>query len=292
MQLQDMINKNPHMVQNDNQQIYLQSAIHKHSSVKQRFTVVIPVRIDCEERKANLRTVLSLLSVLDCRILVLEADSKAKLQNENWILGVEYLFIKDDSPVFYRTRYINMLLHMTDTDIVSIWDTDVLISLEQLFEAISMIEQGCTIAYPYNGDFVMLTNIESDMARQRFDVEYLKGKKMQSLFGRKSCGGIFLVHRRRYLNCGGENEHFTGWGPEDAERLRRVSILGHKVSWTNVGQAYHLYHPRGSNSNYFSNDEAIKLRKEFCCICGMDREELRQYIKTWQCKSSNQIRIR
>jgi predicted glycosyltransferase involved in capsule biosynthesis len=218
------------------------------------------------------------LSVLDCRILVLEADSKAKLQNENWILGVEYLFIKDNSPVFYRTRYINMLLHMADTDIVSIWDTDVLISLEQLFEAISMIEQGCTIAYPYNGDFVMLTNIESDMARQRFDVEYLKGKKMQSIFGRKSCGGIFLVHRRRYLDCGGENEHFTGWGPEDAERLRRVSILGHKVSWTNAGQAYHLNHPRGKNSNFFEEEAAIRLRKELCKVCSMDKEQLRNYL--------------
>ena len=273
-----MINKNPHMVQNDNQQIYIQSAINIHSSIKQLFTVVIPVRIDCEERKANLRTVLSLLSVLDCRILVLEADSKAKLQNENWILGVEYLFIKDNSPVFYRTRYINMLLHIADTDIVSIWDTDVLISLEQLFEAISMIEQGCTIAYPYNGDFVMLTNIESDMARQRFDVEYLKGKKMQSIFGRKSCGGIFLVHRRRYLDCGGENEHFTGWGPEDAERLRRVSILGHKVSWTNAGQAYHLNHPRGKNSNFFEEEAAIRLRKELCKVCSMDKEQLRNYL--------------
>ena len=281
MQLQDMINKNPHMVQNDNQQIYIQSAINIHSSIKQLFTVVIPVRIDCEERKANLRTVLSLLSVLDCRILVLEADSKAKLQNENWILGVEYLFIKDNSPVFYRTRYINMLLHIADTDIVSIWDTDVLISLEQLFEAISMIEQGCTIAYPYNGDFVMLTNIESDMARQRFDVEYLKGKKMQSIFGRKSCGGIFLVHRRRYLDCGGENEHFTGWGPEDAERLRRVSILGHKVSWTNAGQAYHLNHPRGKNSDFFEEEAAIKLRKELCKVCSMDQEELKHYIENW-----------
>ena len=278
MQLQDMINKNPHMVQNDNQQIYIQSAINIHSSIKQLFTVVIPVRIDCEERKANLRTVLSLLSVLDCRILVLEADSKAKLQNENWILGVEYLFIKDNSPVFYRTRYINMLLHIADTDIVSIWDTDVLISLEQLFEAISMIEQGCTIAYPYNGDFVMLTNIESDMARQRFDAEYLKGKKMQSIFGRKSCGGIFLVHRRRYLDCGGENEHFTGWGPEDAERLRRVSILGHKVSWTNAGQAYHLNHPRGKNSNFFEEEAAIRLRKELCKVCSMDKEQLRNYL--------------
>ena len=278
MQLQDMINKNPHMVQNDNQQIYIQSAINIHSSIKQLFTVVIPVRIDYEERKANLRTVLSLLSVLDCRILVLEADSKAKLQNENWILGVEYLFIKDNSPVFYRTRYINMLLHIADTDIVSIWDTDVLISLEQLFEAISMIEQGCTIAYPYNGDFVMLTNIESDMARQRFDAEYLKGKKMQSIFGRKSCGGIFLVHRRRYLDCGGENEHFTGWGPEDAERLRRVSILGHKVSWTNAGQAYHLNHPRGKNSNFFEEEAAIRLRKELCKVCSMDKEQLRNYL--------------
>lgn len=266
---------------NNKQQVMSCTLNHQSERISKLLTVVMPVRIDCEERKANLRAVLSLLCDLNCRTIVLEADSAPVLQNEEWATNVEYLFVNDKSPVFHRTHYINMLLRMADTEIVSIWDTDVLITYEQLFEAISMIENGCTIAYPYNGEFIMLSNIESDMIRQRFDVEYLKGRRMQSLFGRKSCGGVFLVDRKKYIACGGENERFTGWGPEDAERLRRISILGHKVCWTSKGQAYHLYHPRGENSNYYTNDDAIRLRKEFCRVCTMDKDEMIRYIRTW-----------
>lgn len=251
------------------------------NSISSKLTIVMPVRIDSDERKANLHAVLSHISRLGCRVLVLEADSEPKLEQETWMSSVEYLFIKDESPVFYRTHYINMLLRNAGTDIVSVWDADILVSYEQVAEAISLIEQGCTIAYPYNGEYVMLSDRDSDMTRKAFDIEYLKSRRMQSVFGRKFCGGVFFVHRERYFECGGENEHFTGWGPEDAERLRRVSILGHKVSWTNTGQAYHLNHPRGKNSNFFEEEAAIRLRKELCKVCSMDQEELKHYIENW-----------
>ena len=127
----------------------------------------------------------------------------------------------------------------------------------------------------------MLSDRDSDMTRKAFDVEYLKSRRMQSVFGRKFCGGVFFVHRERYFECGGENEHFTGWGPEDAERLRRVSILGHKVCWTNASQAYHLNHPRGKNSDFFEEEATIRLRKELCKVCSMDQEELKHYIESW-----------
>lgn len=249
------------------------------SSISSRLTIVMPVRIDSDERKANLQAVSSHISRLGCRVLVLEADSDPKLELEAWMSSVEYLFIKDESPVFYRTHYINMLLRKAETDIVSVWDADILVSYEQVVEAMSLIEQGCTIAYPYNGEYVMLSDRDSEMTRKAFDVEYLKSKRMQSVFGRKFCGGVFFVHRERYFECGGENEHFTGWGPEDAERQRRVSMLGHKVCWTNTGQAYHLNHPRGKNSDFSEEKAAIRLRKELVKICCMDREQLHNYIK-------------
>jgi predicted glycosyltransferase involved in capsule biosynthesis len=278
MQLQDMTNQSEYKGLYDGQQDDQLSSDKKSCPINQLLTIVMPVRVDSEERKANLKAVLSHISKLGCRILVLEADSEAKLQNEDWVRLAEYIFVKDDSPVFHRTKFINQLLHKAGTDIVSVWDADILVPYDQVIEAVSLILRGYTIAYPYNGEYVMLSEQESGMARQMFDAEHLKSRRMQSIFGRPFCGGVFLVHRKRYLDCGGENERFTGWGPEDAERLRRVCILGHKVSWTSTGQAYHLNHPRGKNSDFYTNDVAIRLRKELAKVCSMNKEQLCEYI--------------
>lgn len=252
------------------------------SPISRKLTIVIPVRIDSEERKANLKAVLLHIYGLGCRVLVLEADSHPRLDKEEWMEKTDYTFVKDESPVFHRTRYINKFLRKAETEIVSVWDADMLVSYEQVDEAMSLISQGCTIAYPYNGECVMLPDKESDMVRKAFDVDFLKSRRMKSVFGRKCCGGVFLVHRKRYLGCGGENENFTGWGPEDAERLRRVCILGHKACWIKSGQAYHLYHPRGKNSDFYAEEAAVRLRKELCRVCSMERDELKNYIETWK----------
>lgn len=106
----------------------------------------------------------------------------------------------------------------------------------------------------------------------------MRSLKLKSFLGRKLCGGAYIVHRQRYLSCGGENEHFTGWGPEDAERLHRVVILGHKACYVETGELFHLYHPRGMNSSYKSKDNAREMREEFIRVCCMTDTELKSYI--------------
>ncbi len=243
-----------------------------------QLTFVIPVRVDCGERADNLRAVLRHLCVLGCRVLVLEADAAPALGGADWPDAAEYTFVEDASPVFHRTRYINTLLRMAETDIVGVWDTDVLAGYGQICEAAGRIQAGCTIAYPYDGQFVMLPEQLSVRMRKTPDLEYLRAGRMKSFLGRRLCGGAYLVHRRRYLECGGENERFTGWGLGDAERLHRVRILGHDVSWTARGQLYHLYHPRGADSGYRSDEEADRLRRELVKVCCMDKETLMNYI--------------
>lgn len=246
--------------------------------MKPLLTIVFPVRIDSEERLVNLHTALRHLTGLGCRIIVLEADGTPALKAEAWPENVEYTFVKDTSAVFHRTRYINELLHMADTDIVAVWDTDVLVDYTQIYEAVYNILEGCTIAYPYNGLFIMLNEQMSVNMRTNPDLEYLRHLRLSPFLRRKQCGGAYLVHRLRYLQCGGENERFTGWGPEDAERFRRVRILGHKVAWTKDGQLYHLHHPRGANSDYQSEADGDRLRREFIRICSMDKETLTNYL--------------
>ncbi len=247
------------------------------SQVSECLTIGIPVRIDCEEREANLLAVIRHLAVLRCRIIVLEADVQPHVSDICNKEQVDYRFVEDTNKVFHRTHYINQLLQMSPTEVVAIWDTDVLVDYGQIFEALQMIHQGATISYPYDGRFVMLPEQLSAQTRHKVDFDYLRNLKMKSFLGRKLCGGAYLVHKQRYLQCGGENEHFTGWGPEDAERLHRVRILGHKVCHIPSGKLFHLYHPRG-NSAYQSKEDARRLRGEFIRICCMLPDELKKYI--------------
>lgn len=90
------------------------------------------------------------------------------------------------------------------------------------------------------------------------------------------------MNRIIYLNCGGENKNFYGWGPEDAERVHRVEILGYSVSWVSGGPLFHLYHPRSYNSWYISEEQGAKNRNEFVRVCNMSRQELEEYILSWK----------
>ena len=91
----------------------------------------------------------------------------------------------------------------------------------------------------------------------------------------------FIVNKHKYLKAGGENENFYGWGPEDAERFKRMEILEGAVERVD-GPLFHLHHPRGINST-FGNDERDKKNLfEFIKICRMNTRQIKKYIETWE----------
>ena len=250
-------------------------------------TFLIPCRIDSEERKRNLYCVINHLSIIGSRIIVLEADSKQKIEPNIFSGNVDYIYIEDNNPVFFRTHYINLLLHKAQTPVVSIWDTDIIIPLTQVEEAINNIENGCVLAYPYSGSYVLLPPDLSSRLTEEGCLEEIQSVNLPSLYQRPFCGGAFFVNRKIYLSIGGENENFTSWGPEDVERLNRVRIMGYDVKWTSSGRAYHLHHPRYVNSRFKDKEASISMRRELVKVCSMDKEEMLEYIKTFNHEEKN-----
>jgi len=244
-------------------------------------TFLMPFRIESPERQRNLAFTTNWLSSQGTRIFLLEADVKPKVDKSILQENVEYIFVEDSTPVFHRTHYINLLIKHAKTEIVSVWDTDIVTAYQQIQEAILNIKEGCTLAFPYSGEYVMLSPEYTDEFVEIGKLSYLDEQNLEPVFNRPFCGGAFFVNRQRYLSVGGENEHFTGWGPEDAERLRRLQILGCQIKWTEGGKAYHLYHPRNENSRFFDEDAAIEMRKELVKVCSMNKKELSEYIKTF-----------
>lgn len=55
-------------------------------------------------------------------------------------------------------------------------------------------------------------------------------------------GGLIVIRAADYRRCGGENEHYYGWGYQDSERYRRYQAYGYDIRRL-AGTLYHLHHP-------------------------------------------------
>lgn len=252
--------------------------------ITKELTVVIPVRIDCLERRENLNTVLySLIETTNAFIIILEADDEQRYLCSEENDRVRYHFVKDQNPIFHRTFYINRLLEMAETNVIGIWDTDVILSKEQIQKGVREIMNGITLCYPYDGRFIFLNAEKSNEVRKNV-FTFLDDKNREinlPLLGRPSVGGAFIVNKHLYVQAGGENENFYGWGPEDAERFKRMEILGEPISRL-PGSLFHLYHPRGINSLPDSSLREKQNLQEFLRICRMDKINLEKEVKSWK----------
>ena len=242
--------------------------------------IFILVRIDSPERARNLDLTLSHLYGTGIRIEVWEIDAEQKYQLKLSSERIFYHFVFDCDPVFHRTLYWDSLFKKSKYPVVGIWDADIIVEYWQIEEAVRRVVEGDSVlCLPYNGVVKALSSKASqEYARCGRTVLWTRHpKEAIRLMGRPSTGGAVLMNRIIYLSCGGENKNFYGWGPEDAERVHRVEILGYSVSWVSGGPLFHLYHPRSYNSWYISEEQGVKNRNEFVRVCNMSRQELEEY---------------
>ena len=137
-----------------------------------KVSFVIPVRVDSPERAQNLDLVVEQLMALKdsirMEIRILEADEhphyELKISDEH----IHKTFVRDASPVFHRTKYLNRLMQEAEGAIVGIWDTDVLLPKEQILEAVDAIRKGnAVMSFPYDGRFYMLPQSSRPAGRNK-----------------------------------------------------------------------------------------------------------------------------
>ncbi len=224
-------------------------------------TVLIPVRIESMIRLENILAVTKYLTDnFDLEISVLEAA-----KHNNTVLKrllpshVRHTFIRDSDPVFYRTKYINMLTQTVRTPFLAVWDADVVFPPEQVNEAVEALRSGdYDIVFPYGGIFWDTSRNIRQMFIETGDIAMLVELRglMTSLYGAGMKGGAFLANTGKYVKAGMENLKFYGWGPEDWERYERWKNLRYRMK-TIEGDIFHLSHPRDMNGTHNSEQQRI-----------------------------------
>lgn len=243
-------------------------------------SLIIPTRIDSNDRIRNLNISTSYLKKYyePENIIIVEEDSTPKINSK-------HLFIESKSNLFYKTRCINIGVSNIKTKYFAIYDTDVLLKENQIFETQTLLEQGYEIVYPYDGRFLNVPKEDISDIERNLSVENLNDKNYQLGLGmhitptRESFGGCVFFNKESFIKGGMANQNMISYGPEDIEFYVRFTKLGFKYKRVN-GPIYHLTHQRGLNSGE-AHPYASQNHNEFNKIMNISKEDLENYIKSW-----------
>lgn len=111
----------------------------------EKISFIFTVRVDSDARFANIVATISYYSAMfpNAVLIVMEADANSKLCN---VLprvsgNIRYEFIQDNNPIFHRTHYINEEFRLTSTRYAVVVDSDIIVSKEQLVDAIEILKK-------------------------------------------------------------------------------------------------------------------------------------------------------
>jgi hypothetical protein len=243
-------------------------------------TFTIPVFYDHPDRKKNLDLCVCLLQhYFDTNIIVTENKSLMFGYMTEWVT-----YLRSEHQVFHRTAMLNEMAQLAQTEYIFNWDADVTIPPLQILKAVQELRNGADMVYPYNGQFARVPRMPFFRQLEScLDVGFLSATRLDGTGekDKESFGGAVGWNRKRFFEAGGENENFISFGAEDYERYERASKLGYVIKRVR-GCLFHLNHWIGTNSST-RNPYFIHNRVEYEKVKGMSKEELEDYIKTWEC---------
>lgn len=265
-------------------------------------TFVTHLRYDNPDRIENLNTIIRYYStnIKNCKFIFIEDDKEHNkaFDSVKFIKGSTKFSFVENKSTYYRTRALNIGMKMATTDVVVSLDTDCIVPIDSIFACEEALQNGATVAWPYNGYFI---DVGEPLRGQITGSQFNYGDILQRLDGHYKMpltsvykqflvrctdndhlgtGGIVMFNRDLFLSIGGYNENFIGWGCEDNEIVARVDILGHKKFRDTNPQAicFHLYHRSAERAeNPFFDQNSVEWHK----IKAMNKEQLEAHIKTW-----------
>jgi hypothetical protein len=235
-------------------------------------TFIIPVKFDSKDRIRNTILCINWLhNIYNFKFIVKELDRISKfglLQKKLNSKNIKYIYEENHEDFFHRTRILNDMLEMCDTELVCNLDCDVILDERNIVETIEKFNQGFDFVYPFAfGEYqrcIHRYNSPEESLHEDLEtfIRKWKSNQIDQSNSTSQYGHAVFVKTAAYKSCFGENENFRSYAPEDKERFHRFQVFGYRASHLPAGfNVYHLEHHRGSDSNtnnrYFSDNNSL-----------------------------------
>lgn len=222
----------------------------------EKTTLIIPIKIEHEDRYRNSKIVLNFLnSNFYTNVFIYETsltgETRLDFLEELENLNIKHWCVQEEDS-FHRTKYLNVMLDEVETPAVVNYDIDVILDPENFLECQNEILEGRSkVIYPYehgNGQIMILESFNYEgFKNSNYSMEFINSSSEKREHAAE-CGHCIFFETESYRKWGGENEDFISYGPEDKERLYRFQRLTNSVSWREGKKVYHFEHYRGNDS--------------------------------------------
>lgn len=275
-------------------------------------TFIIPLQIETDDRLRNIILTTSfLLNTFDTNVIIKEIDEEPVFRQ--WALpaikrivsdtsGLNYIFEKHsrDDDAFHRTKVLNDMVMLAETEIVVNYDSDIILPVSSYLEAVEKLKT-CDVVYPYRfgerGErkVKLDTNFEHALAIENFEKHPEIKTYIQSGYDERALEGKYFYYPHQqgegwaeygmcqffkteaYISGGLENEGFIAYAPEDLERHHRWTTLGYDVQRVD-NYAYHFEHKRTPNS-WFNNPHMQRNFELWEQLKTLSKDQLLEYYK-------------
>ena len=239
-------------------------------------TIIIPVFVDSPERIKNLKRVIEYICYhFDVGILICEQGTDSKLTG---IPNTRHILTKQ--PEMFRKQIsFNVGAKAANTDVIALYDADVILHPRQISRAVELIVAGrFDIVYPYDGKFYDVPEQYHSKICETKSTDCINIDDC-TLFNPNAIGGAVFYSRKVFLEGGGGNENFIGVGYEDNELSHRFPKLGYTVARLEK-PLFHMTHPR-KDTSWNHNPRTGHNQMEYARIVHMTADELKEEIKKW-----------
>lgn len=152
---------------------------------------------------------------------------------------VSYQFIEDKDPILHRTKHLNTILKQINTDIIGLWEADIILEYSPIIEAVHQFRTGnCDFAFPYDGRCFDTSEILRNHYLLHRNIDFLKKNisKMDLIYSSSSKGnavGSVLFHlthprdqngkiRSDYYEAKIMNEYYKTWNSTKEELTNKL----------------------------------------------------------------------
>ena len=223
--------------------------------------IAIPFRGGDSYRVRNLQRVLQhYASLSDVEILLVEQDSKP-CTLPSLASPVKRLFVHNPGS-FNKSWGCNIAVRQSNRALIVLMDADVLIALGALAQAIKLTRTRTFAATPFCAwQDLTLPETETLLNSGSIDFKATHGSTQRREHEQLNfCSGTFVIRREFYLQLGGFDERFLGWGGEDDHMEIKLKRSGQPVGKVEGSVALHLWHPQTKATTFDQPHYASNLK--------------------------------
>lgn len=262
-------------------------------------TFIIHLRKDNEERQKNADIVIPYYRQIapGCKFVIVEDDVNKNFEYLAKDNDVTYTLMYNEGQ-HNKCRGYNTGLHASESNVICFLDIDCIVSEENIKKSIDNVDKNKGFTIGYNGvcvyyDYPAKVQIKTIDGLYDFLASFIDTSKLITEYKTENyhianlhaVGGVLFGKRQTFIDIGGFNPNFKGWGYEDNEIIIRAKKLGIPSFYINTNKPYllHLPHISKELKNKENTHASYNLNEqEYQKIISLNTEQILKYIESWK----------